>query len=257
MKQRTLKIIIVICSLLGLFSLILFYVNFQYYDLSIETSDWGAFGAYISGIIGTMFSFISVVLIYFTLRSQTENFHLQQFESTFFNMLSIQREIVKNLYGYIYDHWGDNHGKNVYPDGNEYINIVSKQLEREINDKNEKVQGEHDYGDEIQKAFGYLYKGKEAVLGHYFRHLYHIFKFTHESRIKDKRKYIDIIQAQMSDNELYITFYNGICKDGRNKFKPLLDHYQFFENIKSRNKLFDIHKKLFYPNTDFKYDYKE
>ena len=106
----------------------------------------------------------------------------------------------------------------------------------------------------IEESYGVIFDGQESKLGHYFRHLYHIVKYTHESEVPNKKKYIDILQAQMSDDELYLAFYNAIYKHGREKFLPLLDEYGFFENIRSRSKNFDIHKKAFFPRTEFKHD---
>ena len=105
----------------------------------------------------------------------------------------------------------------------------------------------------IDTYYNDVYKGKEAELGHYFRHLYHILKYTHESNIVTKKKYIDIVQAQMSDDELYLVFYNGISKFGKEKLQPFLEEYGFLENIRSRGKIFDLHASQFYPKTKFKY----
>ncbi len=57
----------------------------------------------------------------------------------------------------------------------------------------------------------------------------------------------------MSDNELHVTFYNGISEYGNKRFLPMLDKYHFFANITSRGEIFDKYKKLFYPKTPFKY----
>jgi hypothetical protein len=96
-----------------------------------------------------------------------------------------------------------------------------------------------------------------TTLGPYYRHLYHFIKYTNSSQIfNQKQKYMDIIQAQMSDAELYCLFYNGICY-GSEKLLPLLDTYSFLENIERKTLVFDSHKKMFYPNTNFKYHTKD
>jgi hypothetical protein len=90
-------------------------------------------------------------------------------------------------------------------------------------------------------------------LGHYFRHLYHLLKFTDEAIFKgSNKKYIDIIQAQMSDDELYLMFYNCISELGKSKVLTLIDEYSFLENIRSRGEIFDNQKRIFYPKTKFK-----
>jgi len=48
------------------------------------------------------------------------------------------------------------------------------------------------------------------LIGHYFRHLYHILKLVASNEsLKDKQKYIGFMQAQMSSFELMLLFYNS------------------------------------------------
>ncbi|MDD2582995.1 MAG: putative phage abortive infection protein [Desulfuromonadaceae bacterium] len=254
MKKNYLNAIVILCIFLGITSLLVFFINFRHHSLSVESSDWGAFGAYVSGLVGTIFSFISVVLIYFTLNGQNKNFYQQQFEASFFNLLSAQKDtILKIKEAYIYEGYSG-YGKDLYLNSHQYIYTFSNELKRKISEcKNIDTLEKISHEEKINKKFNYLLEMGEYQLSHYFRNLYHIVKFVHESNIVDKKKYIDIIQAQMSDHELYITFYNGISKFGNERFKPLLDQYQILENIQSRDKAFEIHKKLFYPNTNFKH----
>lgn len=41
-------------------------------------------------------------------------------------------------------------------------------------------------------------------LGHYFRHLYHILKFIDDSQLSESKKYADLLQSQLSNDELYM-----------------------------------------------------
>jgi len=61
----------------------------------------------------------------------------------------------------------------------------------------------------------------------------------------------------MSDNELYIVFYNCISENGYKQFYPIVSENCFFENIVSRGKYFDKHKRMFYPETNFKDNYTD
>jgi len=86
--------------------------------------------------------------------------------------------------------------------------------------------------------YEYVYNKYQSKLGHYFRFLYNIFKFTIEERLEyeDENKYINIIQAQMSNDELGLLFYNVLSKygktiDGTKKFYDWLNKYNFLENI--------------------------
>ena len=240
---------------LGIIIAIMSYlVNFYSSGISKNTTNWGTFGEYIGGVIGTLFNFTSVVLIFLTFQRQEENSNLQQFETTFFNMLSNHRDIVKSLTGFLYDF---NSRHPVRKNGAEFLSIYSGYLKTDM-DKGLSLDLDLNSQKEfIQKSYDENYLQQASTLGHYFRHLYHIVKYTDESLMTNKKKYIDIIQSQMSDDELYCNFYNSISKYGDNKFLPLLDEYSFFENITSRSKMFDIHKMLFFHKTKFKNSFKD
>lgn len=262
-KKYWTKIVIVFCCIIcfiSLFiSLFLYVKQFGQNGLSENTDNWGQFGEYIGGVLGTILTFFSVILIYATYKSQKENSLLQQFETTFFSLLVNQREILKSLKG--------NFGKITSPDkiSDEYISEVAWKIYQEFDNKISRYSKELPNFSEqkeenmtiINTIYKEIYKGKESELGHYFRHLYHIVKYVHESKINNKKKYVDIIQAQMSDDELYITLYNGISEYGREKFLPLLDTYSFFENIRNRGEIFEVHCSQFYPKTNFKYEKAE
>ena len=244
-----------------------YYTAFHDNGISKDTADWGTFGDYIGGIIGTILSFFSIVLIYATYKNQVENSRLQQFETTFFNLLQNQREILKSIKGYIETSSIVSRGEKAsgYKEASEYIKTISYLINkcfdgatgRFVDDEHRTdttvLENKEHFYERVNRSYKKIYKDKEAELGHYFRHLYHIFKYVDESKIENRKKYIDIIQAQMSDNELHVTFYNGISEYGNKRFLPILNKYHFFENLTSRGEIFDKHKKLFYPQTPFKY----
>lgn len=86
-----------------------------------------------------------------------------------------------------------------------------------------------------------------SFLDHYFRHLYRIVKFVDDAEIiKSKTKkyeYICILRAQLSDYELGFLFYNCLSDNGREKFKPLIEKYALFNNLR-------YYKVLNNPNTE-------
>lgn len=265
LKNYWTEIVVGLCCIICIVSLVFYCASFWNRNISEITTDWGAFGDYIGGVLGTILSFFSVILIYATYKNQVENSVLQQFETTFFNLLSNQREILKSLSGnFIIDKWLDNDYE--AKKAEDYISAVANEIFSRFDGKHKNMIYKDSEGktmpniadttDENEKIIDTIYlniyDGKESELGHYFRHLYHIVKYVHESKINDKKKYIDIIQAQMSDDELYVTFYNCIAEYGRKKFRPLLDAYSFFENISNKGDIFKTHCKQFYPKTNFK-----
>lgn len=103
--------------------------------------------------------------------------------------------------------------------------------------KNEKQRDEIrglDLSDRMAVVYGLLFQLYHTSLGHYFRHLYHIISytdsfFTENEKIQSKAKiYTDIIQAQMSSDELTITYYNAFAFP--NLF-TLIEKYDFLENL--------------------------
>ncbi|QIL38333.1 hypothetical protein G7074_02985 [Pedobacter sp. HDW13] len=84
-----------------------------------------------------------------------------------------------------------------------------------------------------------FYKNFHSELGHYFRYLYNLLQFTLKTRkpTNDHLNYINLIQAQLSNNELALIYYNVLSDKGLNRNKTfnshnLLDEYNFFEKTK-------------------------
>ena len=49
---------------------------------------------------------------------------------------------------------------------------------------------------------------------------------------KEKYNYTSIVRSQLSDYELIILFYNCLSENGCEKFKPLVETYAIFKNIR-------------------------
>lgn len=60
-----------------------------------------------------------------------------------------------------------------------------------------------------------LYTGYSDKLGHYYRHLYQMVKFVAKEKSieeKQKKKYLKMLRAQLSNNEQMMLFYNWLAK---------------------------------------------
>jgi hypothetical protein len=82
----------------------------------------------------------------------------------------------------------------------------------------------------IEAAYGSFIHHEQSSLGHYFRNLYHIFKFIDESGVKNKQWYASIVRAQLSNHELCLLFYNALMPQNL-KFKILIEKYAVLENM--------------------------
>ena len=77
----------------------------------------------------------------------------------------------------------------------------------------------------LRKAYNEFYKddGKRQYLGHYFRNLYHIFKFIENSSLENKKEYAQIVAAQMSYLEQHFLFLNCLIPEGEGFKKYVVD----------------------------------
>jgi len=93
------------------------------------------------------------------------------------------------------------------------------------------------------KAYEQFYVRHQVELGHYFRYLYNIFKFIHNSEVADKKFYSNLVRAQISNHELVIIFYNCLSKYGNEKFWPLLVEFSILKNMPTSLLLKEEHQE--------------
>lgn len=175
---------------------------------------------------------------------QNKTMKRQRFENTFFNMLSLQQEIVANLSFEYYA--SPNIRPHNIPEEIFYRGVPKGQFHgREVFEgiyKHAIIEyngARHPDGIvKILKQNGYIAYPVISVttrFDHYFRHLYHIYKFVDSSDLiedSERYNYACIIRSQLSDYELVMMFYNCLTSNGRAKFKPLIEKYSVFNNIR-------------------------
>ena len=146
----------------------------------------------------------------------------QQFESTFFNMISLNHAIVNALV-YTDD-------SRVTSEGRYALNQIKEKLKSIYTNPTRKML-ESDEKTRMHLTYDKFYELLEPSLGHYFRNLYRIIKWIDESELghKDKKNYLGILRAQLSSSELVLIFYNNNTEKGKN-FKKLVDKYEFFDD---------------------------
>ncbi len=170
---------------------------------------------------------------------QNRTLRLQRFENTFFNMLNLQNEIVKNLqhlqhegrkvidldakrqlYAMLYiQNFRETYGNIPQPS-----NTISEMPE---NLSNARALLENKY-------FPAYYDYYSNNFNHYFRNLYHIFKFIYFSEldVSEKNFYASICRAQLSQNELFVIAFNAIIEDyGRPNFLYLIKEFDILQNF--------------------------
>jgi hypothetical protein len=256
----------------GVVGLLIFISSFFYFNhgeifdktKKINSSKFGDFGSFISGAVGALWTLVSVILFYITLRLQRKELALQrdeleltrnelqgqknqmvlqnqtlrhqQFENTFFQLLNIHTSIVNSL-----DLRKAEEKSSVISEGRDCFNIFYTRLEHYIKTKGKRLTIDPKKSDITDTIDSYyiFYEKNQNNLGHYFRNLYHIIKFVDNSEIEKKKTFTNFVRAQLSSHELALLFYNCLSENGEEKFKPLLEKYALLKNM-NRELIFNI-----------------
>ena len=170
------------------------------------------------------------------LKEQNKTIMLQRFENTFFNMLDMQQKILNELRylqtgDFAQEHVGRKAIKELYSDI--YYQCKVKKISTLDGCLNE-----------------YYQYVEDGQLDHYFRHLYRIIRYVDDYDInvlsvEEKYKYLCLLRAQLSKDELLIIFYNCISEYGCDKFKPLVEKYALFKNIRVGSLILTDHSSEF------------
>lgn len=257
--KKGFKILFWLLAAISLIAAVGFYV-YRLFALPLASSpnDFGVFGDYIGGVIGAFTGFISIVFLYFTYQKQLDIFkeqqrqtEMRQFEENFFQLLDGFRFIRKELNSV-------NDAENVGKDCLEYVRgLLEKPIDAICAAENAfDTLNALTTRTKIDKVYQNVFIPQANQLGHYFRSLYHLLKYIDTHCPEDdnggggKKMYFDLVQSQMSVDELYITCINGISSYGRKNLHPILDKSSFLENLAIDDNV-SIQKLVYfyYPNT--------
>lgn len=196
---------------------------------------------------------------------QSKTLKVQQFESTFFNLLNLHHQIVnsidlvsyekkpatKNVPIAKYIEQMNESGDRIITTGRDTFVKFRKGLENEYK-KTIESDSENDEFYIINKAYINYYLRHQSDLGHYFRNLYHIFKFINNSNISDKSRYTSLVRAQLSNDELVLLFYNSISENGKDEFKPLIEKYHLLKNLNQTSLIRKDEHSKYYKDSAYK-----
>jgi uncharacterized membrane protein len=213
-------------------------------DLSRSHTDWAEFGDYVGGALGPIFALLALIALLITMRlqskelalsskelrnsavalaDQSKSLLLQNFETRFFNMLSLHHQIVSEM-----DLRAKGEASQVVAKGRDCLRTFYNRLMKGLESA---ARGDHEnYEEGVAFEYDLFYEDNGHELGHYFRNIYRILKFIDESDVADKKDYSGILRAQLSNHELALLFYNGLTRHGE-KLKPLAIKYALFENL--------------------------
>lgn len=255
----------------------------------------GTFGD-MFGAVNALFGGITVAGVFYgilltrrQLIEAKEDSRVQHFEGTLFNMLNMLNEIVTNMEGqtklqhkngddqfrgrnYLKHAVMDLHSEHLANYSYKY-NHISHDFTKFLNPLPGDLEGKPTPTDkrlsfdQLREAIDYEYnkffEHHHAYLGHYFRYVYNIIKFIVKEcpPSENPNHFLGMLQAQLSNAELALLFYNALSRHGRKKngedqLRQWLDDYSMLENLSSSD-LFDKDNIHFYPKTKFKFMFQE
>lgn len=224
-----------------------FFEKFISTETDINLTNSAQVGDFIGGFVGTIFTLVGILLLYETLSLQRQEFSesrkvfiKQQFDNSFFELLQLYKENVKQLkcYGYLGE---ELFAKDFFSHQKTLMGVTFVTTNRlSKNRKNAII--------DFQK----VYVNHENYLSTYFRTLYRLYSLIDNSNIdeNDKADYSKILRAQLSYSELFFIRYNAMTDQGRrstyfiNKYN-ILKHLSNFELLEFKDwwtKLDDFEK---------------
>jgi hypothetical protein len=108
--------------------------------------------------------------------------------------------------------------------------------------------GNEEENELILRLYEPLHQQRQGELGHYFRNLYTVIKYVAESDIEDPQKYMNIIRAQLSSDELLMLFYNCLSRWGVGPFKGYVERYHLLHNLPFEHLLSTQHTRQYAPS---------
>lgn len=209
-------------------------------SLSTHHDRWAEFGDIFGGLLNPILSFLSLIAVLITvgvqvqelristkemhdsaqaLQKQNETLRHQNFESSFFQLLSLHNDIVNAL---------EVSANNGIKHGRDCLNHLAAELTETISSMG--TDWEH-----CDRGYDKFYKKREPKIGHYFRLLYNIIKHVDRaSGLDDSQKkfYTNLVRAQLSSSELLLIYFNCATHRGQEKLKPLVEKYALLKTLR-------------------------
>ena len=187
------------------------------------------------------------------LQAQNQTLQKQNFESSFFQLLSMHGEIVNSMT--IPNVLVNTSGFTLVPD--DYCSrecfIPLFQKLREVYEVHAEQICASNNPEEARKfmyqwakdKYEEFYRDLEPYVDHYFRHLYYVVNFVDQSdfSLEAKKFYTGLIRAQLSNEELGLLFYYGLSNRGAD-FRILIQNIALFEDIRFQANTEYINKVL-------------
>jgi len=200
----------------------------------------GQFGDFFGGVTNPILSFLTIAGLLITIvmqqdatREARDQAARQMFDASFFQMVTLLNSMVNEFEIVDEDHKRVAKGKDCFRD----MHIILRN-----NYGPSMVSGEFE---KVGRAYATVYGVFSHILPHYFRVVFNIVKSIDASTLTDdeKKHYVRLLRAQLSNYETGIIFYNSLMEEGR-AFKPLIRKYDLMDNFPTKLYLRPDHLKL-------------
>lgn len=223
---RSGRLLILIAILAGVVGLAVFASYLLWFGDPIDSQEIaGQFGDFLGGALNPWFSFLALVALLYTIHLQSHELRLtreqfvrssdaleaqntalqvQNFESTYFNLLKLYHDLVDRAHI-------DQESRTCR--GRECFQVLveewrSEGLHRVVRgDQVDPLQG-------VRDEYSAFFDKHKQHIGHCFRTLYNVIAMLEERDIGDTKIYFNLLRAQLSQHELELLFYNSISDIG-------------------------------------------
>ena len=169
------------------------------------------------------------------LSRQNESIQRQNFESTFFQLIRLQANISDQLEIRDAQHQVTQVGRSCFRAHYEALLAEFEALAGET---------AGDVSDLIRTAYERFNRTRHEVLGHYFRHLYHLTLFAEQNAPDEPYRYVRLVRAQLSSYEQTLLFYSCLSPFGAS-FKRLVEEFSLLHNMDESLLLDPSHRELY------------
>lgn len=224
---------VVICLIVGGIAIHAFHNTFQWsISYPADHSQWGLYGDFIGGVLGTLVAIFSVYYLIRTLREQqqanekvsinykdvAEVYQVQQFDNNYQHLIKLYQEAIG---GYKY---GEAIGRRALK--LKICELFDKGFDHTVNYKMRVMSASSLFEREF-----YIPNRVDAAV--HFRVLYQIFNLIDCSELderKYKAMYAKLVRSQIDEDELVLLRYNCWCKYGE-KMRMLINHYNLLKHL--------------------------
>ncbi len=184
-------------------------------------------------------------------KKQRKIMDIQQFDNKFFQMLNVFNEVIKNIKSFKDQH--KNGGAMTFQKLRE-----NALLEFTNTEPQHFISSFEKFNDTYNLSIKYYFLNLYQILN-YIDTEYNIdYLKTDETNKeeelkKEKKKYTNIVRAQLSKDELVLLFYNciGVSNINGTRYKELIEEYEFFEHLKYEDLLNPLAKEKYNVDKSF------